>query len=180
MQQVKCRNPECGNSITPYRRRSNHSGRQEYCSLKCYSKYSPRFFEVYEQVREQFGLPIGLTKESAIAAVERLFSVAGTLTRMGQMVRVSRSTIRNWVKKFAVPLREVSLIEKVIRPRCVVKLADLKKGDKVCRIVDVMHKVFLVEDVQRAGVVLTPEGHPDKRIFIHVRLFKIWRKIDGE
>jgi len=90
-----CEGYECQRSVTTHRVRQNIHGHREYCSLVCYSRWSPAMrariaaFPMYNQS------PNGL--ERLILDLRKEHGITGAAEVLG----ISRSTVSYWLRKLS-------------------------------------------------------------------------------
>lgn len=90
-----CAGFSCTNIVTTHRVRQNINGRREYCSLSCYSRWSPAMRQVIARYPEYQQTPSGLE-----ALIRDLRSEHG-ITGAAEILGFSRSTIGYWLKKLS-------------------------------------------------------------------------------
>lgn len=88
-----CAGHECQNSITTHRVRQNVHGHREYCSLVCYSRWSPAMRTVVAHFPDYEQSPSGL--ESLIMDLKKENGIVGAAGILG----ISRSTVSYWLRK---------------------------------------------------------------------------------
>jgi hypothetical protein len=88
-----CAGHGCTQSVTTHRVRQNVHGHREYCSLICYSRWSPAMRKVIERYSEYEQSPSGL--EALIMDLRRDHGIMGA----AEILCISRSTVTYWLRK---------------------------------------------------------------------------------
>lgn len=99
--EVDCSNPDCPNKIHVIKKSGNSTGRQEYCSIKCFHAFSPRKIAVVQ--RWHPGVSAVDMKDKFVDIVKYINVQFASDSERAQALGVSRSAFRQWRNEVIKP-----------------------------------------------------------------------------